>query len=50
MDREIRLMCKQTKDQWLNKKCQEIEEMDMKQNIRGMHSQVKEITNKNLKS
>jgi hypothetical protein len=49
IDREIRGMCRQTKDQWLNQKCQEIEEMDMKQNIRGMHSQVKEMTNKNKK-
>jgi hypothetical protein len=50
INKEIRTMCRKAKEDWLNQKCLEIETMEMKQDLRGMHMEIKRTdTQKNVK-
>lgn len=42
-DKEIRKVCKETKEKWLNARCKEIENLEVTKQWRSMHRKIKEL-------
>lgn len=47
LDREIHKMCDNAKEEWINKNCAEIEELEAQHKTRQMYEKVKEVTGTN---
>ena len=46
LDYEIKNSCKLAKEQWFSGRCEEIEDLERKQQARLMHTEVKELTDR----
>ena len=50
LNREIKNQCQRAKEEWLEAKCADVEEMDRKHYSKSLHEEVKEITGTSKKS
>ena len=44
LKKEVERECIKAKDEWWNRKCEEVEELESKHESRAMHTKIKEIT------
>ena len=45
-DKEIKAMCKKAKEEWYNSKCEEIEDLERRHDVKRMHEKVKDLTDR----
>ena len=50
LDRSIRKKCKEAKERWWNRKCADIEELEMQHKSKEMYDKVKEVTGSSKKT